>query len=81
MHRRANKWTLQKGIPPDWKRLVSGETDLVRLYKVDEDPGESKDLSAENPEIADRWSSTYSLFGLLDKRMDNFSILYHERAG
>ncbi len=47
-----------------WKLLVSSQTDVVRLYKIDEDPSESNDLSAEKPEkveelkaIFDSWKS------------------------
>ena len=32
-----------------WKLLMAG--DRVRLYDVDEDPGESEDLSAANPDV------------------------------
>ncbi len=35
-----------------WKLLMSGD-ELVRLYNVEADIGESNDLSAENPEVVD----------------------------
>ena len=34
----------------EWKLLVSG-SDLTRLYNVEKDPSESKDLSSEHPDL------------------------------
>ena len=33
-----------------WKLLVSDDSDILRLYHVDQDPTESNDRSTENPE-------------------------------
>ncbi len=47
-----------------WKLFVSDESDIVRLYNVDEDPSESNDRAAKNPEkveelkaIFDQWKT------------------------
>jgi len=41
-----------------WKLLVSGD-ELVRLYNVEDDIGESNDLSAQNPEVVEEMKKIF----------------------
>lgn len=45
----------QSGSTPDWlqnKDVETGLTDEIQLYNLEEDPGETKNVAAEHPEVA-----------------------------
>ena len=49
---------------PEWKCLWDRAADDVELYNLSEDPGESRDVSADNPETVERFT------GRLEEHLD-----------